>query len=620
MKTARDDGEALKRSVRDMAAKPGVYRMLDDDGKTLYVGKAKNLKKRVGSYFTRSLNTKNLSLISRTAKIDVTVTANEAEALLLENNLIKTHRPRYNILLRDDKSYPYLRLSDEEFPRLSFYRGSRKRPGRYFGPYTSVKAVRQMMDLMFGAFQLRQCTPGMFRNRRRPCLQFQIKRCCAPCVGHVTAEEYADRTALAGDVLSGKSGAVVEKLVERMERAASERDYEKAAEYRDQVGRLRGMLREQNVVSTHESDADILACDFEGGVACVQLVEIRGGLNVGDRTFFPTLPRAGGKETGKEEGRAEVLESFIGQYYLERQAPDEVIVNAKLANVALIETVLSDKAGRKVAVLSSVRSRRRKWLEAAERNAQEALRRGMASRVRTHAQLKALRESLGLTATPKRLECFDISHTMGEATVASCVVFDGEGADKRSYRRFNISGITGGDDYAAMRQALTRRFRRLSEEGGETPDVLFIDGGKGQVGAARDVLKEFDVGEMKLVGVAKGPERRAGDETLVVVDGDKLTTIKPGDGAALHLVQRIRDEAHRFAITGHRRRRAKKRGESVLESVHGLGPGRRRNLLTELGGLHGVRGASVDELSRVNGISPALARAVYDVMRSGSEE
>lgn len=617
MPGAVDRHEALRRSIQGVTSKPGVYRMLDDAGGTLYVGKAKNLKKRVGSYFSRSLNTKNMHLIARTADIEVTVTASEAEALLLENNLIKAHMPRYNILLRDDKSYPYMRLSDEEFPRLSFYRGSRKLPGLYFGPYTSVKAVRQTMDLMFGAFRLRQCTSSMFHNRRRPCLQFQIKRCCAPCVGYVTKREYADRVAMAGDVLNGKCDAVVDKLVERMERAAEAQDYEAAAMHRDQVGRLRGMLQEQHVVGPQKRDADVLACCVEGRLACVQIVKIRNGLNIGNEVFSPKLPRAGDATIAE----AEVLESFIGQYYLEHAAPKEIIVGVKLEGAELLATMLADKAGRRVRVLHVVRGHRRKWLESAGRNAQAALQRSLLSRRNMHAQLEALRETLGLAAPPQRMECFDVSHTMGEATVASCVVFNEEGADKRNYRRFNITGITGGDDYAALRQALERHFRRALK-GGVLPDVLLIDGGKGQVGVAHKCMREFGVRGVKLVGVAKGPERRAGEETLVVAGDDGKTTLKRGgDVAALHLIQRIRDEAHRFAIMGHRRGRAKRRGESVLEAVRGLGPRRRRSLLTSLGGLHGVKNASVDELARVNGISPNLARLVYDAVhdRGGGE-
>ena len=613
MATDLSPRDTLKQSVRDMPPDPGVYRMLDDAGDTLYVGKAKNLKKRVSSYFSRSLNTKNISLINRTADITVTVTASEAEALLLESNLIKTHRPRYNILLRDDKSYPYIRLDEDAFPRLSFCRTRRRRAGRYFGPYTNVKSVRETMDLIFKVFRLRQCTPSMFKNRRRPCLQYQIKRCCAPCVGYVTENEYADRVVMAGDVLSGKCEVVVERLIDRMNRASKQLEYERAAAYRDQIGKLRDLLGKQYVVSAHKSDIDVIACRLSGRAACVQVVKIRNGLNIGNQAFFPVLPK-----TADGPDEAGIVESFIGQYYLENAVPGEVVVNAKLDDRQVVEAMLSGKAGRKVAVSDAVRGHRRKWLESAGQNAADALNRKLLSRQNLRDQFIALRELLKLPAAPRRLECFDVSHTMGEETVASCVVFNEDGPDKRNYRRFNITGVTGGDDYAAMAHALTRRFQRLAKEKESFPDVLFIDGGKGQVSVARKALREFDTGDMRLVGVAKGPERRAGEETLIIVDGDAMVEMKIGDVSALHLmhlIQRVRDEAHRFAIAGHRLRRAKKRKESVLESIPGLGPKRRHSLLRYFGGLRGVGHASVDELAGVKGVSRNLAKSVYETMR-----
>ena len=635
--------EVLKQSVRDMSTGPGVYRMLDKEGKTLYVGKAKNLKKRVSSYFSRKLNTKNISLINNAASIDVTVTANEPEALLLESNLIKTHKPRYNILLRDDKSYPYIRIGDEEFARLTFARRSqggrqgghkgrgRKGSGRYYGPYTSSGLVRETMDLIFKTFQLRQCAPSVFEHRSRPCLQYQIKRCCAPCVGYVTPDDYAERVAMTDAVLTGKCDLVVEQLVERMKRASEEQDYETATVYRDRISKLRNLLQKQSVISAQKNDADIIVCCLEGRSACVQVVRMRDGLNIGNRAFFPTLPpglfaKSADDSGGDVADNAFILEKFIGQYYLAQTIPDEVIVNAKLHDREVVEVMLGTTAGRKITVSDSVRSRKRKWVELAEQNALDALKRKLSSQKSMYEQYVALRDLLGLSEVPRRMECFDISHTMGQATVASCVVFNHDGADKSNYRRFNITDITGGDDYAAMAQALVRRFRRVAKESKEEqifPDVLFIDGGKGQVSAAREALQEFKCDNVKLVGIAKGPKRRAGEETLVLEEADKMIEVRPNNTAenvlALRLIQQIRDEAHRFAIMGHRRRRAKKSAASMLEDVPGLGPKRRRSLLQSFGGLQGVGRASVDELASVKGISHSLARSVYEILREHGE-
>lgn len=600
------DGRAF---ARGLGNDPGVYRMLDAEGQVLYVGKAQNLSKRVGSYFSRSLVDPRLkSMRAQIAAIEVVVTRTEAEALLLENQLIKALKPRYNILLRDDKSYPYIYLSsDESWPRMGFHRGARSAPGRYFGPYPSAWAVRESLSLMQKLFRVRQCEDSVFRNRSRPCLQYQIKRCSAPCVGLISVEAYAADVRRASLFLDGQSQAVVDELGREMELAAQRLDFERAAMLRDQISALRRVQARQ-FVSAGKGDFDVLACAMRGSTACVEVMFFRGGNPLGNRAYFPRLP--------SDAEPADVLHAFIGQYYLEREVPPELLLSHAPAEAELLEAMLSDKAGRKLRLASRLRGDRARLVELAMRNAEHALGLRLASQAGQAARLEALRELLELDETPERIECFDVSHTQGEATVAACVVFSAEGPVKSDYRRFNISGVTGGDDYAALRQALERRYRRLREEEARVPDLLLIDGGHGQLRQAREVLAELGIGDVCLVAIAKGPERRSGEETLILAhSGRELKP--PATSPAAHLLQQIRDEAHRFAIAGHRARRAKTRQSSPLEDIPGIGSRRRALLLRHFGGLRGLRRAGVEELCQVPGIHRELAQRIHDALREG---
>ncbi len=595
--------------LRNLTHKPGTYCMLDDAGGVLYVGKAKDLKKRVTTYFRKhSWGTKTQLMMQQVQRVEVTVTATEVEALLLENNLIKEHRPRYNVLLRDDKSYPYIRVTDDTFSQLAFYRGSRKRPGRYFGPYPSVGAVRETLNLLFKLFRLRQCDDSFFRNRTRPCLQYQIKRCSAPCVGLISEDAYRDDLALAMEVLSGSTKKVITALVERMDDASQRQDYERAGRCRDQIQALR-RVSEQQRVSADRGDSDIIACSLHGGGACVQVFSVRGGINIGNRAYYPTLPHS-------EVTAGELLAAFVGQYYLSRKVPQELVLSHAPDDAQVLRAMLERKAGRRVALTTAVRGARRKWLDFALDNAALALDARLSSKAGVQKRLLALQEMLDFAEPPARMECFDVSHTQGEATVASCVVFDADGPLKSEYRRFNIEDVAAGDDYAAMRQAIERRYRRLVTGEDKLPDVLFIDGGKGQVGQAREVLQELGVVDVAVVGVAKGAQRKPGMETLLLADGERFVVLDAGS-AALHLVQQIRDEAHRFAIAGHRRRRAGRRNRSPLEDIAGLGPKRRRQLLKHFGGLHEISRASVAEIGKVSGISGHLAESIYETLHAG---
>ncbi len=602
-----------KAFLKTLTARPGVYRMYDVAGETLYVGKARNLKKRVSSYFARGDHgAKTQALVAQIQHIEVTVTHTEGEALLLENNLIKALQPRYNILLRDDKGYPYIHLSDDEFPRLSFYRGKRGGRGRYFGPYPSSNAVRESLNLMQKLFPVRQCDNTFYSNRSRACLQYQIKRCSGPCVGLVTRERYLEQVRHAVMFLEGKNSEVIDELARRMEAAAAELDFEAAALYRDQIANLRRVQERQYISGNAGADCDVIAVASAAGAACVQVFFIRGGHNLGNKTFYPR--NAAGADP------AELLGAFLPQYYLtdaggERPIPPEILLGQALEEdeVGALAEVLGAQAGRRVTLSSRLRGERARWVEMALNNAQHALAAHLASKANQLGRFEALQEALHLEAMPQRIECFDISHTMGERTVASCVVFDWEGPVKSDYRRYNIADITPGDDYAAMHQALTRRFRRLQEGEGKAPDILLIDGGAGQVRQAHDVLEELAVAGILVVGVAKGPTRKAGLEQLVL-SGGEAPTILPPESPALHLIQQVRDEAHRFAITGHRQRRAKARRTSSLEDIPGLGPKRRQQLLRQFGGLQEVARAGVEDLAKVHGISRQLAQRIYDAL------
>ncbi len=595
---AEFDGKAF---AAGLSTAPGVYRMYAADDALLYVGKAGALRKRVASYFNSSPKApRTLAMLSQVARMDVTVTRTEAEALLLENQLIKSLTPRYNVLLRDDKSYPYVLLTREEWPRIAFHRGARAVPGRYFGPYPGAGAVRETLNLMQKLFRIRNCEDSVFRNRSRPCLQYQIGRCSAPCVGLVQEDDYAEAARRATLFLDGRSDELTRELGSAMEQASANLEFEQAARLRDLVASIRS-LQARQYVDGHAADLDVLACAMQGSQACVLLLAFRDGRNLGTRTFFP--------KTNGEDSAEEVLGAFVSQYYAEQPAPQEIILDREIPDAELIEHALAASAGRKVQLKWNVRSERAGYLDLARRNAEIALVTELGSRNAQTARSEALKDLLGLPEVAKRIECFDISHTMGEATVASCVVFDANGAVRSQYRRYNIAGITPGDDFAAMHQAIERRFRRAVEEGGVLPDVLLIDGGAGQLAQAQAALADLGVDGVTLVGVAKGVERRAGHETLVLPDGREL---RPGAASpALQLIQQVRDEAHRFAITGHRGKRQKARMTSKLEDIPGIGPRRRASLLKHFGGLAGLKAAGADEIARVEGVNAALAERIY---------
>lgn len=587
--------------IKTLTGLPGVYRMLDAKGQVLYVGKARNLKRRVASYFRGSSSAKIRSLVENTQAMEVTVTHTEAEALLLESNLIKKYKPRYNVLLRDDKGYPYLYLSAGDFPRLTFHRGSKRGAGRYFGPYPSAGAVRDTLNLLQKIFRLRQCEDSFFRNRSRPCLQYQIKRCSAPCTGFIDQPSYQRDVEHTSLFLEGKSEAVIDDLVARMETASAELKFEAAALYRDQIAQLR-KVQERQYVSGSRGDLDVVAGAVKEGAACVQVFFFREGRLLGNKAFFPAIP--------EDTSLAQVLGAFLAQYYLDKAVPNEILLNHELEEAALLQQALQTHGGHRVSLSAHVRSERARWVAMAERNADHALHARLASQGGMRRRFEALQDALGVSFEPMRLECFDVSHTQGEATVASCVVFNTEGPVKSDYRRYNISDVTPGDDYGALRQALTRRYIRLRTEDGKLPDILFIDGGVGQVNQARQVLEDVQVTGVTLIGVAKGADRKAGLEVLYLAEENR-PLILAADSAALHLVQQIRDEAHRFAITGHRQRRAKARTTSALEDIPGVGHKRRRSLLKQFGGLRQLSRAGIEDIARVEGISKELAQRIY---------
>jgi len=590
--------------LKTLTTLPGVYRMLDTAANVLYVGKAGDLKKRVSSYFRKSgLSIKTQALMAQVADIQVTVTHTEAEALLLESNLIKQLRPRYNVLLRDDKSYPYIYLSTEqEFPRLALHRGARRGRGRYFGPYPGVGAVRESLQLLQKLFRVRQCEDSFFSNRSRPCLQYQIKRCTAPCTGLIDAASYAADVKRTVMFLEGKSSEVVDDLVTAMQQAAELHAYEQAAEYRDLIASLRH-VQEKQYISTGRGDLDIVACLTAQGIACVQVFFVRGGRNLGNAVFYPRVPL--------ESGSEEVLSAFIPQYYLGKAVPAELLVSHAPADAGLIAEVLGNQAGHKVAIREKLRGDRARWMQMALNNAEHALHTYLNTRKGFAGRMRALAKVLLLDDVPQRIECFDVSHTRGESAVASCVVFGIEGPLKSDYRRFNIKDIQPGDDYAAMEQALTRRYTRLQRGEGCLPDLLLVDGGKGQIAAASRVLEELQVTGVQVVGVSKGPGRKPGLESLHLTGQRKVLHLA-ADSPALHLIQQVRDEAHRFAITGHRQQRARSRNTSPLEQIPGIGPRRRQQLLQQLGGIKEVSRAGIEDLSRIKGINRTLAQQIYD--------
>jgi excinuclease ABC subunit C len=605
VKQAREEFDG-KKFARRLSAGPGVYLMRDSTGKALYVGKAANLRKRVSSYFdARPKIDRIMRMVARIRSIEISLTRTEAEALLLENEWIKSLKPRYNVLLRDDKSYPWLMLgSDHDFPRIAFHRGARDKGRQYLGPYPSASSVRESINLIQKLFLLRNCEDSYFSHRARPCLQYQIKRCTAPCVGKVTAAEYAGQVDDALLFLHGHSQKVISRLIVRMEKAAGSQNYEQAAQYRDQINSLKQMQARQ-FVSAGNGDLDIIALARLGRSVAIEVISVRGGRSLGQRDYFPVQ--------SEEHSEAEILHAFLGQYFSTRQPPPELIISHPLEQESLFEAVFSERLGRKVKIQSHPRSHRRKWLELAGRNALNALHMRNFESSRIGKQFEQLAVILQLEESPKVIECFDVSHTSGHKTVASCVVFDADGPVKSRYRRYNLKGFEPGDDYAAMREVLSRRYRKLQREDGHLPDLILVDGGKGQLGVAEEVLSECGLSDIPLVGIAKGPSRRAGFEEWVLPVPPY--NLRPGpESAASHLVQQVRDEAHRFAITGHRGRRQKAAVHSVLEDIPGVGARRRRALLTHFGGLQGVRKAGIEELSGIPGINRQLAGRIFKAL------
>ena len=569
--------------LKNLPNLPGVYRMINTIDEVIYVGKAKDLKKRVSSYFNKNLpSPRTRMMVSNIVKIETTVTHNEAEALLLENNLIKGLMPRYNVLFRDDKSYPYIVLTGDDFSRLAFHRGTQRKGNQYFGPFPNSVAVRESIQLLQKVFKLRTCENTVFANRSRPCLQHQIERCTAPCVGLISAEDY-------------------NSLGVQMNSAAVNQEYEMAMVFRDRMQALRQVQAKQFVSDFNVSDADVIACAELQGQHCINLVMIRGGRHLGDRSYM--------SKNSDGETLEISMEAFLSQHYVAQNTPPLLVVGIKI-ETRLLEEVLSEQAGHKVKINTNPIGDKRVWLKMAQTNAELALGQRAATTANQTAKLVALREALHLPDNTERIECFDISHTMGEATVGSCVVFDRGDMQNSEYRRYNVTGITPGDDYAAMRDVLTRRYKKVAAGEGVRPDLIFIDGGKGQLGIAVEVMSEVGLEDILLVGIAKGEERRPGLETMIFSDTGEMLNLEK-DNKGLHLLQQIRDEAHRFAITGHRSKRAKARMHSSLEDIEGIGAKRRKALLTRFGGLDGVKNASIDEMVKVEGISQNLAEKIY---------
>ena len=594
-----------KNFLESVTKRSGIYQMFSRENKLLYVGKAKNLHNRLSSYFRgKGLDTKTLLLVAKIDRIEVTVTTTEVDALLLENNLIKHYKPPYNILLKDDKSYPYIYLSDDNFPKMNIYRGTKRGSGKFFGPYPNASAVRESLHLLQKVFRIRDCENSYFRNRSRPCLQYQIERCSGPCVNLVSRQEYEQQVKNASLFLKGRSQELMNNLADNMEEAANSKDYEEAAKYRDQIKHLQQVQASQEIEGV-QGNLDIIAASVSSGRACIQMLFVRDARVIGSKTFFPPL------KLNADKGK--VIEAFLPQFYISgaNSVPGEIIVNASVENLELISEVLTREAGRVVKLKSRVRNARAKWLQLAQQTSTSNLSTHIATRQSIQARMSRLGELLNLDDRLQRIECFDISHISGEATVGSCVVFDVDGAKKTDYRKFNIEGIVPGDDYAAMEQVVTRRYKRLEKGEGVYPDLLLVDGGKGQVTSVIRILEELSIDSLKVVGVAKGEGRRAGLETLI--DGRSLRkwSLK-SDDPALHLIQQIRDEAHRFAIAGHRAKRDKARKVSRLDGIPGIGPKRKRDLLRHFGSYTGVKSANVKELEKVAGINAAIATRIYE--------
>ena len=589
--------------LKNLPNLPGVYRMKNALDEVIYVGKAKDLKKRVSSYFNKNLvYPRTRMMVSQITKIETTVTHNEAEALLLENNLIKGLMPRYNVLFRDDKSYPYIALTGDQFPRLAFHRGAQRKGSQFFGPFPNSVAVRESIQLLQKVFKLRTCENTVFANRSRPCLQYQIQRCTAPCVDYISLENYANDVNMAALFLNGKTNEVMNALGDKMNTAAANQEYEMATVFRDRMQALRQVQAKQFVSDFSVSDADVIAVASLQNQHCINLVMIRGGRHLGDKSFFP--------KNSQDAELAETVEAFLTQFYTVQNTPPLIVCDVAIDSKTF-ETAFSEQSGRKIRIITNTIGDKKVWLKMAQTNAELALGQRAATSANQAAKLIALREALHLPDSTERIECFDISHTMGEATVGSCVVFDRGDMQNSEYRRYNITGITPGDDYAAMRDVLTRRYKKVAAGEGVRPDLVLIDGGKGQLGVAIEVMQEVGLADILLVGIAKGEERRPGLETMIFGDTGEMLNLEK-DNQGLHLLQQIRDEAHRFAITGHRAKRAKARITSSLEDIEGVGAKRRKALLTRFGGLDGVKNASIDELAQVEGVSKSLAEKIYE--------
>lgn len=605
----------LSAFITRLTSEPGVYRMLDGQGSVLYVGKAGNLKKRVTSYFTKqNTGTKTRSLVNQIISIEVTVTRSETEALLLESNLIKSLRPKYNVLMRDDKSYPYIQVSSNPFPRMDAFR-SKKKPqkGTYFGPYPSAAAMHETLNLIQKVFKIRNCRDTYFSTRSRPCLQYQIKRCTAPCTGYISKEDYQRSINDAIRFLQGKCQLILDELAKRMEEAVARLAYEDAAVLRDQIKSLR-LVQEQQGIAQLRGDADVIALEAKPGFACIQCVTIRDGHVIASQSFFPAMPASyfDSEEQDDNDLRQQVLEAFIAYYYLDtpERIPALLILDKTVSDLPALTALLSELRKKECKIQTNPRGSKARWLDFAVNNLRLTITDHLNSATTMSKRYEALNELLQLPQNITRMECFDISHTQGQQTVASCVVFNEEGPSKKDYRRFNIEGITGGDDYAALEQAITRRFKRLLEAQ-NLPDLLIIDGGKGQVSVAQRVLDTLQIRSVTLLGIAKGVDRKAGWERLVLAAQNREITLAM-DSPALHLLQHIRDEAHRFAITTHRKKREKAGLESTLESIEGIGPKRRQALLTRFGGLRELAKAPVDEIAKTAGINAELAARIYE--------
>ncbi|MDX1397534.1 MAG: excinuclease ABC subunit UvrC [Oceanospirillum sp.] len=594
-----------KSFLKTLPKHPGVYRMYDSADALLYVGKAKNLKNRVSSYFrSTGLTLKTKALVEQISRIEFTVTSSETEALLLEQTQIKRHRPPFNILMRDDKSYPYIFLSSGDYPQIEYSRGKKRKSGQYFGPYPNTNAVKETLNLLHKVFRLRQCDDNFFSHRSRPCLQHQIERCSAPCVDLISQQGYQDDVNRAVLFLKGRSVELLADLQDKMDQAAEALEFEQAARFRDQLIQLR-KIQEQQYVYGEQGDADLFALVSRPGGFAISVLFVRAGRVLGSRHYFPSDLLS--------ENEADTLQGFINQFYLgsgTREVPSEIITNLSLAESDTLAEALRSLYGRKVSLNSQVRSHRARWLQMAVTNAEQSLISHLARKGTMDGRFKALQKELGLEERPERLECFDISHSSGEATVASCVVLGPEGPIKAEYRKFNIEGITPGDDYAAMRQALIRRYKRLASGEGKKPDILVLDGGKGQLKQAREVFNELAVTDVVLLAVSKGTTRKQGFETLYLETNDQVIDLN-SDSKALHVIEQVRDEAHRFAIVSHRQRRDNTRRTSRFESIPGIGPKRRQAILRHFGGQKEALDASIQELAKVPGISAALAEQIY---------